>query len=241
MAEDVIEGPLGSEHATGWVSNVVIQAKNYELGDESVEAGKSNIRVTLDTRLMNDAVKTVHFPIPTSEELRHEFNGSDRYSVIDLNHCFHQFEMDEESHDLFVFITPQGLFRFKRLVMGTPPASGECHTRVKKILEGLKGTVQIKDDVVVHGVGQEHDERLRAVFQRFKEYGMTLRKEKCKLGKPEVLWFGNVFTKQGMSPDPAKVEAIKKWPAPENKAAVKSFLQTIQFCSAYMKPKNGET
>ena len=34
-------------------------------------------------------------------------------------------------------------------------------------------------------------------------------------------------SKQGMSPDPAKVAAIKIWPAPEDKSAVKSFLQTM--------------
>ena len=31
------------------------------------------------------------------------------------------------------------------------------------------------------------------------------------------------------------------WPPPEDKAAVKSFLQTVQFCSSYMRPGPGET
>ena len=60
---------------------------------------------------------------------------------------------------------------------------------------------------------KEHDKRLLAVLHRFQEYGITLRKEKCKLGQPEVTWFCNVFHRQGMSPDPAKVDNIKAWPA----------------------------
>merc|ERR1711942_628793 len=67
---DVIEGPLGSEHATGWVSNVVITGKAWD---------KDRIRMNLDTRLMADNVKQTHFPIPTCEQLRHEFQGSDRF------------------------------------------------------------------------------------------------------------------------------------------------------------------
>ena len=50
--------------------------------------------------------------------------------------------------------------------MGTAPASAECHTKLKDLLEGLEGVVQIKDDLVVHGKGQEHDERLSKVLQR---------------------------------------------------------------------------
>ena len=52
----------------------------------------------------------------------------------------------------------------------------------------------------------------------------------------EVTWFGMIFSKQGMSPDPEKVQIIKDWPVPEDKAAVKSFLQTCQFSQEFMRP-----
>ena len=47
-----------------------------------------------------------HFPIPISEQLRHEFLGSDRFISLDLNPAFHQLPIDEESRRLFVFTTP---------------------------------------------------------------------------------------------------------------------------------------
>ena len=53
--------------------------------------------------------------------------------------------------------------------------------------------MQIKDNVA-HGVGRE-DKRLLAVLHRFKEHGITLRREKCRLGQTEAIWFGNVFNK----------------------------------------------
>ena len=74
LEADVIEGPLGSEHATGWVSNVVITAKKYDASGGK-EEDKSKIRVNLDMRQMEQAVKMVHFPIPTCDQLRHEFEG----------------------------------------------------------------------------------------------------------------------------------------------------------------------
>ena len=151
--------------------------------------------------------------------------------MVDLNHAFRQFEMDEESKYLFVFYGPDGrLFRYNRLVMGTSSASSECHEGIRRIVEGLEGVQQIKDDIVVHGKGMEHDRKLEALFQRFQEYNITLRRAKCQLGMPQVKWFKHIYSKQGMSADPAKVEMIQAWPQPTDKSEVKSFLQTVQFC-----------
>ena len=58
----IIEGPLESEHARGWVHNVVLTKKKYD---------KKAIRLTIDTRPMEKSVDVTLFPIPTSEQLRH--------------------------------------------------------------------------------------------------------------------------------------------------------------------------
>jgi hypothetical protein len=38
--------------------------------------------------------------------------------------------------------------------MGSSPASSEAHKRIKKVVAGLEGVLQIKDDVLVHGVAR---------------------------------------------------------------------------------------
>ena len=101
--------------------------------------------------------------------------------------------------------------------MGVSSASSECHQHIKSIVDGLEGIQQIKDDIIVHGKGTEHDCRLEALFKRFQEYHITLQKEKCQLGMPEVKWFGHIYSKHGTSIDPSKVEVIKAWPKPKDK------------------------
>ena len=59
--------------------------------------------------------------------------------------------------------------------MGTPSASGKCHAAISY---NLKGIVKIKDDIIIHGKGQEHDDNIRACLKRLYEYGIRLRKEK---------------------------------------------------------------
>ena len=99
----------------------------------------------------------------------------------------------------------------------------------------FEGVEQIKDDLVVHGKGKIHEECLKALLSRLSEYRITLRKEKCKFGKPEFHWFGHVFNKHRMMADPEKVSTVKKWPEPKEKTAVKSFLQTAQFLAPFIR------
>ena len=61
---------------------------------------------------------------------------------------FFHFLLDEVSQDLVKFHGLDGVYRFKVLVMGTPPASGECHAAMAKILSGLRGVIVIKYDIL---------------------------------------------------------------------------------------------
>ena len=47
------------------------------------------------------------------------------------------------------------------------------------VKKGLPGEQKIKDNLVFHGVGQEHDARLDMLLERLRDYGITLRKDKC--------------------------------------------------------------
>ena len=227
---DLIEGPLPTSECTGWITNMVVTKKRWN---------EDEVRINIDTKRMNEHLVPTKVPIPTPEQLRHKFHGSDHFTAVDCRDSYFHFLLDPESQNLFKFHGEDGVYRFKVLVMGTPPASGECHNAMAYILQGLKGVVQIKDDIVVHGKGREHDQNLRALLKRLHEYGIRLRREKCKFGKQAIIWFGHVFSKQGMSADSDKVAHIKAWPAPTNKEEVKSFLQTVQFVAAFMRDDKG--
>merc|ERR1711994_206921 len=121
----------------------------------------------------------------------------------------------EDKKRIFTFRTPWGLYRYVRLPSGVNCASAECNNNLRAILEGLPGIVQIADDVVCFGKGKEHDKRLEMLLARLRKWGITLRKEKCQWGQPEVLWFGKIYSKQGVSIDPAKTEVIKNLPEPQ--------------------------
>ena len=90
--------------------------------------------------------------------------------------------------------------------MCTSPASSEIQKKIREIVSNCENAIHIKDDILVHGFGKQHDAYLEKVLHTLKDSNITLRPDKCYLGKPEVKWFGNIYSKDGMSPDPDKCD-----------------------------------
>lgn len=111
---------------------------------------------------------------------------------------------------------------------------------MQKILRGFDSycSVYIDDILVFSESVEEHLHHLSQIFERIESFGLKLHPSKCSLGQPEVLFLGHVVSREGLSPDPAKVNAVKDFPVPTNVRSVRvcwacKLLSQIcaQFCS----------
>ena len=119
-------------------------------------------------------------------------------------------------------------------------ASVDTHDSIRRILSRLDGVVQIKDDIMVKGEGEAHDRQFENVFERLQHHKITLNFDKCHLGLTEIKWFQMIYSKESMSKDLTKIDHIAIQQPPCDKDTVKSFLQTKQFCRAFLKLKTRE-
>ena len=88
-------------------------------------------------------------------------------------------------------------------------------------------------DVIICGVNvQEHDKA--PVLTRFQELNLTLRKDKCHFYMLRIEFFGMVISAQGMSPDPAKVKAIKQADPPTSVSDVRSLVGMTNYLSRFI-------
>ena len=117
--EDIIESPLETEEPGTYISNLVITDKKWD---------PQRIRVTLDCQQVNKDICQTHEPIPTTEELWHKLEGSNRFSVINITNRYYKFEIKPEARKLYRFRSPWGIYHFKRMVVGTSPASSDTKT-----------------------------------------------------------------------------------------------------------------
>ena len=100
------------DQPTDWVNNLVI-----------VEKKNGSLRLCLDPRDLNKAIKREHYKIPTMPEIASEFAGKTVFSTLDLKDGYWQVKLDEDSSLLCTFNTPFGRYRFTRMPFGIKSAS----------------------------------------------------------------------------------------------------------------------
>jgi len=88
-----------------------------------------------------------------------------------------------------------------------------------------KFVVVFIDDILVYSkTREEHANHLRMVLKTLEEHKLFIKLKKCEFWLERVQFLGHIVTKDGISVDPAKVEAIVNWPRPTNVSKVRSFL-----------------
>ena len=184
LSDDIIE-TVPDAQPTPWVSPIV-----------AVPQKDNTIRLCIDMRNPNEAIKRTRFPIPTSKDLDILLNGACYFSKLDVRQAFHQLELDEDSRYITTFTTHRGLYRYKRLNFGTNAASEIFQHPLEIHLTWLSGVKNIHDDILVFGTTRhEHDVALKGCLDKLSEIGITLKKSKCKFLQSEITFFGHTQKK----------------------------------------------
>ena len=223
VAQDIIERVPENEK-TDWVSPIVcVPKKNRE------------IRLCVDMRAANNAIKRVRHPIPTVKNISIYLNGATVFSKLDLTQAYHQLEPSPKSPHITTFTTHMGLFRYKRLNYGTNSAAETFQHMLQTSLQGLQGVRNIADDIIIFGKDmKEHNQALEACLKRMSENNLMLNLDKCKFLKKSLDFFGFQFLKDGKRPDPKKIDAFANTPTPTNASEVHSLLGMSNHCSQFI-------
>ena len=81
------------------------------------------------------------------------------------------------------------------------------------------------DDILIYSKSiEEHEQHLRLALQTLREQKLYAKLSKCEFWLDHVMFLGHVVSKDGISVDPQKVEAVVNWPRPTNVTEVRSFL-----------------
>ncbi|XP_035901959.1 uncharacterized protein K02A2.6 isoform X2 [Anopheles stephensi] len=106
---------------------------------------------------------------------------------------------------------------------------------MEQILTGCEGCLNFIDDIIVYGPDQEqHDERLKKVLQRLKEWNVLLNAEKCTYGVQQTKFLGHVLSANGITPDNDKVESIRNFREPKSGEEVRSFLGLVNYLGRFI-------
>nr|GFC44906.1 putative reverse transcriptase domain-containing protein [Tanacetum cinerariifolium] len=81
------------------------------------------------------------------------------------------------------------------------------------------------DDILVYSkTREEHEDHLRIVLEILRQKKLYAKFSKYDFWLGQVAFLGHIVSTDGITMDPAKVEAITKWPRPTTVTEVRIFL-----------------
>jgi hypothetical protein len=131
-------------------------------------------RLCVDFRKGNEITKKDAYPIPRIDDTLDTLHGARYFSCVDLASGYWQVELQEDKEKT-AFSTPYGLYEFNVMPFGLTGAPGLFQRLMENVLKGLQFEICLiyLDDVVIFSSSfNEHLQRLRLAFDRFRESGL---------------------------------------------------------------------
>ncbi|UYV71534.1 K02A2.6-like, partial [Cordylochernes scorpioides] len=204
----------------------------------TVIAGKPNgdIRFCVDLSRLNEHVQREVHPMPVVEHMLGQLGEARFFSKLDANSGFHQIPLSPDCQHLTTFITPFGRYKYCRMPFGISLAPEYFQRVMSIILQGMDGVMCYLDDILIFASDSKtHDRILRLVLRKLKEAKVTLNKAKCVFGVPRINFLGHILDEDGIRPDPAKIEAVAKMPAPTDVHGVRRFLGMVNHLGRFVE------
>ncbi|CAA7040405.1 unnamed protein product [Microthlaspi erraticum] len=178
------------------------------------------------------------YPLPRIDELLDQLRGATWFSKIDLASGYHQIPIDEADVRKTAFRTRYGHFEFVVMPFGLTNAPAAFMRLMNDVFREYLDVFVIIfiDDILVYSRSQEeHATHLRLVLEKLREQKLFAKLSKCSFWQREMGFLGHIVSAEGVSVDPAKIEAIRDWPRPSSATEIRSFLGLAGYYRRFVK------
>jgi hypothetical protein len=195
-------------------------------------------RFCIDYRSLNDITETDAYPMPRIDDLMDSFRNANYFTSLDLASGYWQIEMEEEDIPKTAFVCSQGKFECTRMPFGLKNAPATFQRAMNEAFDPyLHRFLEIYiDDLMTYSkTFREHLTHLRKVFEKLREINMKVKLKKCRFGDEEVEYLGHIVGRNGLRPDPKKIEKVKNIKPPSTLTEIRSFLGMCSYYRRFIK------
>ena len=107
--------------------------------------------------------------------------------------------------------------------------------RMDNIVAQCPSVLAIHDDVLIYRKhNRDHDANIINLFNVAQREGLIFNSKICAIKQESVMFFGGVFSAEGYSPDPEKIQGISEMTPPQMKKELQSFLGAVNYLQMFI-------
>ena len=195
-------------------------------------------RFLTDFRKINERCNKVVYPLPRIEDSIQRLENPRYFTSLDLTKGFWQIPVHPEDRKFFAFSTESMHLEYLVAPMGAKNSPSYLSALMQLVLRGLpiQNVVSYLDDILIADVDMEtHLKHLDQVLSAIEKAGLKLNPAKSLVARESVVCLGHKLSRDGVSPDPANIEKVKTWKAPNNPKKLRAFLGLTGYYRQFIK------
>ena len=156
------------------------------------------------------------------------------FTIVDFKKGYWMVVLHPDSRKLTCMALHFGRFQWTRLLMDTVVAQDIFQSKLDSIFFGMGGVTGIADNMVIAGSDKmEHGRNFLTFMEKCMSNNLTLNAKKIQFKQSEVSFYGHCWSKQGISLDLKKIEALNHMEFQLDKETMRSFLGMVNYLNKY--------
>lgn len=176
-------------------------------------------RPTQDYRYLNANTKMNNYPLSLIPELIDKLKGAHVFSKLDLQWGFNNVQIKEGDEWKAAFKTNRGMFEPLVMFFGLKNSPATFQTMINEILKehiDNETVIVYMDDILIFTIMMEENIKItKKVLQILQDNDLFLKPEKCSFNQTKIDYLRLIISKDGVSMDKKKIDAITSWPTPK--------------------------
>jgi len=173
----------------------------------------------VDYRALNSGAIKNRYPLPLISEMCDRLRGAQIITELDLPNTYHLIPIMEGDEYKTACQTRYSQFKYQGMPFGLTNALEHFQSYIDDCLRPYIDdfTLCNLDDILIYSTNEnEHEEHVRKVLERLREFGLYCKGEECQLGVSEVGFIGFVIDSEGIRMESDRISTIEDWPTPNS-------------------------
>jgi hypothetical protein len=144
---------------------------------------------------------------------------------------YYTIRLDPTASEMCIIMFPWGKYSYKKLPMGFGGSANIFQARIMDLMASLKFVQAYMDGllIITRGILDEHLQKLETVLTRLCDARLTVNAAMSSFWAHEIEYLGYILTRDGIKPQPKKVQAILALNPPNNVKELRHVLGMVQY------------